>query len=177
MFLVFVYYCVSHHKKRIPLIQGHPKYLVSRLGVFGSGLALKNDHYDYLGSSYADTSDVRDFWLKNNFILIRLGNKLDQSSGTRSGLVIKGLSESGKQIAVKTTVFFNQQKNKTQSFQSLSKTEQKLIGHFINSTGSYEATKDILSRNENWKALFKDKEFPKKAGIDFRELVKKWAEN
>lgn len=140
-------------------------------------LTLKNDHYDYLGSSYADTSDVRDFWLKNNFILIRLGNKLDQSSGTRSGLVIKGLSESGKQIAVKTTVFFNQQKNKTQSFQSLSKTEQKLIGHFINSTGSYEATKDILSRNENWKALFKDKEFPKKAGIDFRELVKKWAEN
>jgi len=138
---------------------------------------LKNDHYDYVGSSYADTPDVRDFWLKNDFNLIRLGNKLDQSSGTRSGVVIKGLSERGKQLTLNAIEFFEHQNNNTQSFQDLSNTEQKLVGHFINSTGSYEAIKDILSRNKNWKESFKDKQFPKKAGNDFREFVKKWTES
>ena len=138
---------------------------------------LSHDNYNYISSSYADTEDVRSFWLKNKFNLIRLGNKLDQSSGTHSGLVIKALSDSGQKLAANCLKFFNNQKNRTECFNDLSSTEKNLVRYFIDSTGSYEAIKDILSRNESWRRLYKAKPFPKKANSDFRGLVEKWTKH
>lgn len=135
---------------------------------------LNKESLDYLASSYADTEDVRAFWDKNDFQLIRIGNKFDQSSGTRSGLVLKGLSQKGilLQKACSDVYFAQQQTHKT--FRTLSEDEKELLRTFIDHTGSYEAVKDILSRCENWKAFYDNKTFPKKASAEFRQLVKRW---
>jgi len=136
--------------------------------------ALEKESYDYLSSSYADTEDVRNFWLKNHFSLVRLGNKFDQSSGTRSGLVLHGLCENGKELEASCRTFFEQQTQTYSSALELNTTDKLLIERFINEVGSYEAVKDILVRCSDWNELFRAKQFPKKAGKDFRELVKNW---
>ncbi|EAT13501.1 tRNA(Met) cytidine acetyltransferase [Bermanella marisrubri] len=135
---------------------------------------LNKESLDYLASSYADTEDVRAFWHKNDFQLIRLGNKFDQSSGTRSGLVIKGLSEQGKKLQNECVQFYAEQQNIHESFKTLSRNENELLSIFIQSTGSYEAVKDILSRCKNWKEFYGERAYPKKASAEFRQLVKRW---
>jgi len=145
----------------------------SRLVAFVSS-TLKKQHYDFVSSSYADTPDVRSFWQKNGFSLVRLGNKFDQSSGTRSGLVLHGLSNSGAQLQMRTERFFSHQSQRHASASTLTATEKQLIETFIQHTGSYEAVKDILNRCEDWGVRFKDKHYPKKAGADFRALVGDW---
>jgi tRNA(Met) cytidine acetyltransferase len=138
------------------------------------GKTLIEDHYDFISSSYADTEDVRSFWLKNQFSLVRLGNKFDQSSGTRSGLVLHGLSENGKKLEIKCSDFFENQTQNYSSVQDLNATDRLLVERFIDEVGSYDAVKDILIRCSDWQEHFKTKQFPKKAGKDFRELVKNW---
>lgn len=135
---------------------------------------LEKESYDYLSSSYADTENVRSFWLKNHFSLVRLGNKFDQSSGTRSGLVLHGLSDKGKELEASCRAFFEQQSQTYSSALELNTIDKLLIERFINEVGSYEAVKDILVRSKDWQELFKAKQFPKKAGKDFREMIKNW---
>ena len=135
---------------------------------------LGNDNYDYISSSYADTEDVREFWLKNAFSLIRLGSKLDQASGTHSGLVIKALSKTGSKLTSNCLSFFSNQKRQTRNYDEITATEKILVRYFIENTGSYEAIKDILSRNESWRSAFSAKGFPKKANRDFRKQVEDW---
>ncbi len=135
---------------------------------------LKNNQFDYIGSSYADTPDVNGFWTKNDFEAVRKGNKLDKSSGTRSRLVLKGLSHTGVDLMSNCKNFYATQNKFYKCFSETSATEQALINIFINETGSYEAVKDILQRCENW-GLFYNREFPKKASSEFRKLVKNWS--
>lgn len=145
----------------------------SRLFNYVEADCIKNK-LDYLASSYADTDDVRQFWAKNGAQLIRLGNKFDQSSGTRSGLVIKGLSKNGKTLAQHCTSFFAAQNQQHFGYDNLSDDEKTLITTFVTFTGSYEAIKDILSRCEDWQAEYGTRPFPKKASAEFRELVRRW---
>lgn len=140
---------------------------------------LKKDGYDFISSSYADTQDVRNFWLKNEFNLVRIGNKHDQSSGTRSGLVLNALSDKGNDLQKSCITFFNEQSLTHQNACTLTPKNNLLIKRFIEHTGSYEAVKNILNKCESWSMFFTDnsgqkKSFPKKAGKDFRELVSQW---
>lgn len=134
---------------------------------------LATDDCDYLGSSYADTNDVNAFWGKNGFTPVRIGNRLDKSSGTRSKLVLKGLSENGANLVSNCQAFLIAQQQTHSNFESLSDTEKELINVFISHTGSYEAVKDILQRCGNWKAFY-TKQHPKKASLEFRNMVKQW---
>ncbi|WP_396586654.1 GNAT family N-acetyltransferase [Bermanella sp. R86510] len=129
---------------------------------------------DYLASSYANTQDVTHFWIKNGFKLVRLGNKFDQASGTRSGMVIKGLSQDGKALQHDAEAFRQAQNHNHKRHQDLTRDEKELIETFVAYTGSFEAIKDILSRCEDWQAEYGTRPFPKKASAEFRELVRRW---
>jgi tRNA(Met) cytidine acetyltransferase len=155
------------------LVNVQNQNLASKLISFISN-DLSDQKIDYLGSSYANTKDVNDFWIKNGFNAVRSGKKQDKASGTFSTLVLKGLSKQGKTLESNCLTFFNNQQDKHDSFESLSAQEKQLIHIFITSTGSYEAVKDILSRCSNWLAFYNDKPLPKKASQPFREQVKSW---
>jgi tRNA(Met) cytidine acetyltransferase len=135
---------------------------------------LDDQKIDYMGSSYANTKDVNNFWIKNGFNAVRSGKKQDKASGTFSTLVLKGLSKQGKTLESNCLTFFNNLQDKHDSFETLSAQEKQLIHIFITATGSYEAVKDILSRCSNWLAFYNDKPLPKKASQPFREQVKSW---
>jgi tRNA(Met) cytidine acetyltransferase len=135
--------------------------------------ALIKDGYDYIGSSYADTPDVNKFWEKNGFSVVRTGNKLDKSSGTKSKLVLKSLSNQGHKLIQSCIAFYDNQSAEFQAYNDLNGTNKLLINRFINETGSYEAVKDILQRCKTWEGFY-NKQLPKKASKEFRQLVLGW---
>lgn len=125
--------------------------------------------YDYLGSSFADTDDVRHFWFKNEFKLIRQGNKLDKASGTQSALVLYGLSRQGLDLEENAMLFFNRQWQKVSSPDELKSEEQTLLQAFLEHSGSYESAKVILRRFTQW-----EDSFPKKASKEFKQDIQNW---
>lgn len=46
--------------------------------------------FEYLSTSFGVTNTLYQFWIKNGYIPVRLGSKLDQASGTHSMLMLKG---------------------------------------------------------------------------------------
>ncbi|ETX10054.1 hypothetical protein MUS1_04285 [Marinomonas ushuaiensis DSM 15871] len=55
--------------------------------------------YDFLCTSFAATSDVISFWLKNEFIPVRLGTGKDQASGCYSLMMVKPLHAKAHETA------------------------------------------------------------------------------
>ncbi|PYF80937.1 tRNA(Met)-cytidine N(4)-acetyltransferase [Marinomonas alcarazii] len=60
-----------------------------------------NTHCDFLCSSFAATPDVLSFWLKNDFLPVRLGTAKDQASGSYSIMMVKPLTQLATQQAIK----------------------------------------------------------------------------
>lgn len=129
----------------------------------------KQHKYDYIGSSFANTEDVRHFWFKNEFKLIRQGNKQDKASGTQSALVIYGLSPQGLKLEEESLHFFERQILPADSFYDLKPLEQSLLSAFLNHSGSYESAKMILKRITGF-----DLTLPKKASKEFKQSIKDW---
>ncbi|GAA6133465.1 tRNA cytosine(34) acetyltransferase TmcA [Oceaniserpentilla sp. 4NH20-0058] len=145
--------------------------LASRLLSFAIA-HLKTNRYDYIGSSYANTKDVTYFWMRNQFKIIRQGNKLDKSSGTQSALVIYGLSQKGLKLEQDCLNFHERQHQAIDSISELKPTERNLLNAFLEHNGSYESAKMILQRFNNFNMAF-----PKKASKDFKSEIKNWLED
>ena len=132
----------------------------------------QTQHYDYLGSSYADTPDVSAFWASNQFSSIRQGNKQDKASGTQSALVIKGLSKEGKQLEESSVTFFQQANKPIEKMSDLNQQEARLLTAFLEHNGSYESAKTILSRMKGFELPL-----PKKASKELKQTINRWLEN
>lgn len=129
-------------------------------------------HYDYLGSSYADTPDVRAFWASNHFTCVRQGNKQDKASGTQSALVIKGLSKEGRQLEESAETFFQQANKTIKNMRDLNQQEARLLTAFLEHNGSYESAKAILSRMKGFELPL-----PKKASKELKQEINSWLES
>jgi tRNA(Met) cytidine acetyltransferase len=129
----------------------------------------KQHHYDYVGSSFANTEDVRHFWFKNEFKLIRQGNKQDKASGTQSAFVMYGLSKQGIKLEEDSVHFFGRQDLPIEAYDDLKPTEALLLNAFLGHSGSYDSAKMILKRFKgfNWA-------MPKKASKEFKAQIKDW---
>lgn len=53
---------------------------------------------DILGASFGLTKALKKFWEINNFNLVRIGFKREQSSGERAAVFVKALTASGKEV-------------------------------------------------------------------------------
>ncbi|HHH45049.1 MAG TPA: tRNA(Met) cytidine acetyltransferase [Gammaproteobacteria bacterium] len=53
---------------------------------------------DYIGSSFAATPELLDFWTKSGWSVARLGIQRGASSGSHSVLMLRGLSEQGRAL-------------------------------------------------------------------------------
>lgn len=131
----------------------------------------KTQDYDYLGSSFADTEDVRHFWFKNEFKLIRQGNKQDKASGTQSALVMYGLSTQGIKLEEDALHFYERQNLPVDDIDDLKPTEARLLNAFLEHSGSYETAKVILKRFNGF-----DLTLPKKASKELKQTIKAWLE-
>lgn len=129
----------------------------------------KQNQYDYLGSSFANTEDVRHFWFKNEFKLIRQGNKQDKASGTQSALVIYGLTAQGLKLEEDSVHFFDRQDLPILSIDDLKPNEARLLDAFLEHSGSYESAKMILKRMTGFNLSL-----PKKPSKEFKAEVKDW---
>ncbi len=130
---------------------------------------LHNQGIDYLGSSFANTSDVSAFWEKNNFDTVRVGSKQDGASGTHSAMVIRGLSPSGIALQQEALGHFKNSQKPITNKEELSYTQIRQLTLFTQFMGSYESAKQILSRCHAFPYSF-----PKKANQEFKHKVKEW---
>ena len=55
--------------------------------------------FDLIGASFGLDSPLHEFWMESGFSLVRIGVRKNRSTGTHSGLVIRGLSDQGKKLA------------------------------------------------------------------------------
>ncbi len=55
--------------------------------------------FDLVGASFGLDSPLYAFWMNGGFSLVRIGIRKNRSTGTCSGLVIRGLSDQGKKLA------------------------------------------------------------------------------
>ncbi len=132
-------------------------------------LHCKQHQYDYIGSSFADTKDVRHFWFKNEFKLIRQGNKQDKASGTQSALVMYGLTTQGIKLEEDNVHFYERQTLPIESVEDLKPTEAHLLNAFLEHSGSYETAKVILKRINGF-----DLVLPKKISKELKQEIKEW---
>tara|TARA_R110001606_G_scaffold341049_1_gene489378 strand:- start:476 stop:2581 length:2106 start_codon:yes stop_codon:yes gene_type:complete len=58
-----------------------------------------NDRCDFLCSSFAATPDVVSFWLKNDYVPVRLGTAKDQASGSYSLMMVKPMTKHAALLA------------------------------------------------------------------------------
>ncbi|MFT5592786.1 MAG: tRNA(Met) cytidine acetyltransferase [Oceanicoccus sp.] len=147
---------------------------IQRCGLGSQLLKTVSDHckenqYDYVGSSFADTQDVRHFWFKNEFKLIRQGNKQDKASGTQSALVMYGLSTEGIKLEAENVHFFERQSLPIDSSGDLKPTDAILLHAFLEHSGSYESAKVILKRIKGF-----DLTLPRKASKELKLEIKDW---
>ena len=133
---------------------------------------LKAFKIDYLASSFANTPDVSQFWVKNQFQCVRIGKKQDAASGSYSALVIKGLSQKGIDLQKEAVSEYERCTLPLKHYSDLSNTQSLLLSAFIDHMGSYESAKQILSRFKDFPLTF-----PKKANQAFKQSVKDWLEN
>ena len=54
--------------------------------------------YSYISVSFGFSSDVYNFWIKQNFKLINIGMHIDKSSGSRNIMFAKSLNKSSEKI-------------------------------------------------------------------------------
>ena len=130
---------------------------------------LSKNQYDYLGSSYADTEDVRSFWLKNKFTRVRIGSKQDAASGTHSALTLKGLSPQGIKLETSAEAIFIRSTIQIEDITALTENESQMLDAFLSQRGSYEHAKQLLARFKGWNL-----DFPKKASKEFKQQVSNW---
>ena len=57
--------------------------------------------YDYIGSSFGATPELLDFWHHRDWLPVRLSIQKGSSSGSRSAVVLKGLSAEGEALVRK----------------------------------------------------------------------------
>ncbi len=135
----------------------------------------KEHNYDYLGSSFAATNDVLNFWQVSEFEKVRIGNKLDKASGTFSALVLKGLSKQGIELQQKTCHEFQQNQKKLESPTELSSHQLTVLMAFAHFKGSFDSAMSTLKQLPMTSLPFND--FPKKATQNLRDKVKEWLDS
>lgn len=72
-------------------------------------ITAQQQHLDFIGSSFAATTDVMDFWSQQRYTIFRLGLHLDASSGTHSAMVWQPLSTNAEQLNQKVQVQWSKQ--------------------------------------------------------------------
>jgi tRNA(Met) cytidine acetyltransferase len=72
--------------------QGLGSHCLDALGQYASA-----NQIDIVGSAFGVTGQLMQFWRKNDFVPCRLGLKQDMASGEHSMIVLRGLSEPGRQ--------------------------------------------------------------------------------
>ena len=77
--------------------KGHASQLLTHI----ESLAYEDEKCDFLCCSFAATTDVVSFWLKNGYVPIRLGTSKDQASGSYSLMMVKPITENAKLLATK----------------------------------------------------------------------------
>lgn len=114
---------------------------------------LSNEGYDVLGSSFAGTSDVINFWQKNHFCLIKSGSIADHASGVTSALVVKSLSERSKNTIEKASSLFNYLTSGSEhTFEAIPEEAKFILHNFATEKGSAESTLQILATCEGFDA-------------------------
>ncbi|MYB34417.1 MAG: tRNA(Met) cytidine acetyltransferase [Gammaproteobacteria bacterium] len=73
--------------------RSHGKQLMSRI------IRHLEAGFDLIGASFGLDSPLHEFWIDSGFSLVRIGVRKNRSTGTHSGLVIRGLSGQGKKLA------------------------------------------------------------------------------
>ena len=112
---------------------------------------LSSEGYDIFGSSFAGTSDVINFWQKNNFCLIKSGSMADHASGVTSALVVKALSERSKNTIEKASSLFNYLTSGSKNtFEAIPEEAKFILHNFANEKGSAESTLQILATCEGF---------------------------
>ncbi len=107
---------------------------------------LREEQYDLLGSSFAGTKDVLDFWQKNNFEPVKLGSVADHVSGVASALVVKSLSLKSEPVINKArNLYAFLQSSDTQfNLHTLPPLALSLLKTFSYEKGSVESALQIL---------------------------------
>jgi tRNA(Met) cytidine acetyltransferase len=67
------------------------------------------EQYDFVGCSFAATTDVLAFWRQLNFAAVMLGVSRDASSGCHSLLLLSALTKAGGELLAAARQRFNQQ--------------------------------------------------------------------
>lgn len=118
---------------------------------FGSELmqfiesTLKAEQYDVIGSSFAGTQDVIQFWKNNGFEVIKHGSTADHASGVASALVVKPLSKRSEVTIAKAKHFFSLTSSQdTVALHGLPDSAQSILHDFAHERGSVESTLLIL---------------------------------
>ncbi len=100
---------VSSSFIRIVRIAVLPQYQQQGLGSeFLKQLPLLYPTHDFLGSSFAASSNILNFWNKNDYQTIRLGNRRDASSGEYSAMVIHPISYNATALTTLLAAQFQQ---------------------------------------------------------------------
>ncbi len=73
---------------RVMRIAVHPSLQGQGIGSIMLGQLKEIGGYSYLSTSFGATHELVDFWLKNEFVPIRLGTQRDKSSGTYSVVMV-----------------------------------------------------------------------------------------
>ncbi|MXZ79832.1 MAG: tRNA(Met) cytidine acetyltransferase [Gammaproteobacteria bacterium] len=82
---------------RIAVNPGFKKQSYGRKLLSGIIRRLEQD-FDLIGASFGLDAPLHGFWLDCGFTLVRMGVRKNRSTGTHSGLVVRGLSDRGKRL-------------------------------------------------------------------------------
>jgi len=101
---------LAHQTYRVMRIAVHPSHIQQGLG---SKLLEAAENYashrgaDSLSTSFGFTSALIDFWSKNRFTLLRLGNHKDGASGAQSVIMMRSISTASQQLTDQVTQTFS----------------------------------------------------------------------
>ena len=94
---------------RVMRIAVHPQFQQEGIGsgLLNSLYALaKLNNIDSISTSYGLSSELLSFWLKNAFKVVKLGSKVDGSSGLQSMMMMRAISNSASQFLIEYSEAF-----------------------------------------------------------------------
>lgn len=99
------------HYQRVMRIAVHPSIQRQHIGkqlITEIVLRARQEGFDFIGSSFAATADVLQFWRSMQCVPVRLGTSRDTSSGCYSALVLSALSIEGENLLTKASYRFGE---------------------------------------------------------------------
>lgn len=91
---------LSMHAARVIRIAVNPGFRRQSYGrtLLSGIIGRLGQDFDLIGASFGLDAPLHGFWLDSGFTLVRMGVRKNRSTGTHSGLVVRGLSERGKRL-------------------------------------------------------------------------------